>query len=77
MNKDKILEKYLAKHSALGSKRDSDDKDEFDREHREIWDKCDAELQERKSEFEAKDTLTDDERAELAELNEMFPPEPT
>ena len=77
MKKQEILNKYLNLHNALGSRRDAQDKDEFDRQHREIWGKCDIELQQRKAELEAKGTLSNDERAELAELNEMFPPEPT
>ncbi|MBA7688263.1 hypothetical protein ES703_96742 [subsurface metagenome] len=73
MNKDEILKRYLALHDALGAQKDAPDKDKFDREHREIWTECDLELKERKAELEAKRALTDDERLELAALEEMLP----
>lgn len=76
MNAEEIRQKYLARHNALGSCKDAEDKDEFDRVHREIWHECDVELQERKAELEAKGTLTDDEESELGELQEVFPLEP-
>ena len=75
MNTEEIRQKYLALHAALGPQKDVEDKDEFDRQHREIWRNCDEELQERKAELEAKDTLTADEQQELSELEDIFPPE--
>lgn len=75
MNSEEIRQKYLALHDALGSRKDAEDKDEFDRQHREIWNNCDEELQERKVELEAKDTLAADQQQELDELEDIFPPE--
>lgn len=72
MNTEEIRQKYLALHHALGSQKDAEDKDEFDRQHRGIWDECDEELRQRKAELEAKGTLTDDERSELDELQDEF-----
>jgi len=72
MNTAEIKQKSLALHDALGSQKDAEDKDEFDRQHREIWANCDAELQARKSELKVKGTLSDDERLELGELQDEF-----
>lgn len=72
MNKEQILKKYRAKHSALGSREDSDDKDEFDREHREIWNECDQELRERSVELENKDRLSPKEQQELEDLRDRL-----
>ena len=69
MNRQEITQKYLTLHNALGSRKDAEDKEEFDRQHREIWRNCDEEIQERKVELEARDTLTADEQQELSELN--------
>lgn len=74
MNTEEIRQKYLALHNALGSRKDAEDKDEFDRQHRQIWHDCDVELQQRKAELEAKGALTDEEKLELAEFEEMFRP---
>lgn len=72
MNRDEILQKYRGLHDALGSRSDSDDKDEFDREHREIWDECDQELGERLAELENKDRLTPKEQQELEDLRDRL-----
>ena len=72
MNKDEILLKHLAQHTALGSRIDSDDKDKFDQEHRQIWTECDQELGERLAELDTKDTLTPKEQQELDELHEFL-----
>ncbi|MBA7558671.1 hypothetical protein ES708_00278 [subsurface metagenome] len=68
MNTEEIRQKYLALHNALGSRKDAENKELFDRKHRQIWYDCDVELQQRKAELEAKSTLTDEERAELDEF---------
>lgn len=73
MNSEEIRQKHLVLHDALGSRKDAEDKELFDRKHHQIWHDCDVELQQRKSELEAKSTLTEEERAELDELETMFP----
>lgn len=73
MTKDEIQAKYLALHDALGSREDTIDKDLFDQQHRQIWHDCDLELQARKAELEAKETLTPEEQQELSELEAMYP----
>ena len=71
--RDEIQAKYLALHNALGTRKDAKDKELFDRQHAEIWRNCDIELKARKAELEAKETLTEAEKAELAELEFLFP----
>ena len=73
MKTEEIRQKYLALHDALGSRRDAKDKELFDQKHRQIWRECDVELQQRKTELEAMETLHNAEKEELAELEAMFP----
>lgn len=73
MNKNEIQAKYLARHNALGTLKDAKDKDEFHREHRAIWHEYDVELQQRKVELEYKEKLTKAQKAELLELEALFP----
>lgn len=79
MTKQEIEQKYLVLHDALGTRKEAEDKELFDQQHRQIWADCDTELKARKAELEAKETLTLEEQKELAELEELFPtiPEPT
>ena len=76
MTKIEILAKYLALHDALGSRKDTEDKEFFDQKHRQIWYDCDVELELRKAELLAKSKPTIEEQVELQDLQMMFP-EPT
>jgi hypothetical protein len=71
--KDEIDAVYLAQHNALGSRKDAEDKDLFDQQHAQIWADCDAVLQDRKIELQAKVELTPEEEQELAKLEALFP----
>lgn len=73
ITKDEIQAKYLALHNALGSRKDAEDKELFDQQHRQIWAACDIELKARKVELEAKETLSLKEQQELKELEVMLP----
>ena len=73
MTKKEIETKYLFLHDALGSRKDTDNKELFDQQHAEVWHNCDIELQARMDELKAKATKTKDEDAELAELIVVFP----
>lgn len=68
-----IQAKYLAHHDALGSRKDAINKELFDTQHAQIWANCDADLRARKAELKTRESLTDEERIELAELEVMFP----
>lgn len=68
MNKAEILAKHLAKHNALGTQKDAEDKEEFDREHREIWRECDVELKQRLTELEAEANPNGEALIEIQEL---------
>ena len=72
MNMQEILDKHLARHAALGSRKDAPDKDEFDQEHKQIWHECDVELGERLTELEAQDHLSPELEQELAELQDSL-----
>ncbi|MBA7573639.1 hypothetical protein ES708_15437 [subsurface metagenome] len=76
MNIKAIKHIYLAQHNALGSRKEAEDKELFDQQHRQVWIDCDTELKARKAELEAKETITLKESAELAELESMFPSPP-
>ena len=73
MNKNEIQAKYLDLHNALGSLKDATDKVLFNQQHTQIWADCESKLQARKTELEAKSTLSDIENIELKELRVMFP----
>lgn len=73
MNITEIKAKYLAQHDALGICRDAEGKELFDQQHRQVWYNCDAELQQRRAELDAKASLLKDEETELSELTMMFP----
>ena len=73
MNKQEIQAKHLVLHDALGSRKEAVDKELFDQQHRKVWTDCDVELRVRKSELEAKSSLTSNEAKEVGELRMMFP----
>lgn len=72
MNKAEILATYLAQHDALGTRKEAADKEEFDKQHRKIWGKCDEELNERMVKLEGQETLTPEEQRELEELRAIL-----
>lgn len=72
MNTEEIVQKYLANHDALGSQKDAENKDKFDKQHRKIWARCDEELLKRRVKLEAKKRLTPEEQPELEDLRYML-----
>jgi len=72
MNTQEILDKHLARHATLGFRKDAQDKDEFDQEHRQIWNECDQELRERLTELQAEEHLTPELEQELTDLQDSL-----
>ena len=73
MTKREIEDKYMLLHNALGRQKDAPDRELFDQKHRKIWADCNIELKQRKDELLNKPELSPEEKAELSELEDMFP----
>lgn len=71
---ENIKEKYLKQHDALGTRKDSPDKDKFDVQHRAIWAECTKKLKARRDTLALKDKaeITNDELDELSALKREF-----
>lgn len=68
MTKSEILTHFLSLHDALGTQADAPDREEFDKQHRKIWTKCEEDLRKRLVKLQYQDTLSPSEIIELSEL---------